>query len=226
MTEASERRTVRWDGALTLAGRNGENVQEWQSIAAAAKAEEWSDLMVLLGDNPEMVNAVFTEGRSWFSLLHLAAASSAPRALIEDLIGAGAFRTARNSSGHRPVQIARSRGSFELVDILEPELKHPVDSELLPFMQELFHGLIRAAMLAYRVRHRLRLPELSVLTEFTDQALWFPIPGMTGGFHFWLEKEATQEVLIAESWCRINGGSGMRHRITGFEVILAESGFV
>lgn len=60
----------------------------------------------------------------------------------------------------------------------------------------------------------MRYPELSVLTEFNAETLWFPIPGMYGGFKIVLENERNEIVLIAESWCRVIGGSGMRHRTT------------
>ena len=81
-------------------------------------------------------------------------------------------------------------------------------------------------MVAYMVPHEAWLPQLSVLTEVDSLAVWFPIPGMYGGFHFWIEDAPDGAALIAESWCRVNTGSEMRHRITPFEVILVDEGFI
>ncbi len=108
---------------------------------------------------------------------------------------------------------------------LEPEILHPVDAARLAFIQELFHGLVRATMLGYNIVEPLRLPQLSVLTEFGDDSLWFPIPGMFGGFNLWFEGNGRDAVLWAESWSRMVNGSGMRHRITPVEIILVEEGF-
>ena len=76
-------------------------------------------------------------------------------------------------------------------------------------------------MLVFKVSLQMRLPQLSVLTEGYDLAVWFPIPGMYGGFHFWLDNWDGNAVLISESWCRISG-EVMRHRITPFEVVLVK----
>jgi hypothetical protein len=45
---------------------------------------------------------------------------------------------------------------------------------------------------------------------------------MYGGFSFWLEEDA----LIVESWSRVVGGSGKRHRIDADGTTLLEAGFV
>ena len=52
------------------------------------------------------------------------------------------------------------------------------------------------------------------------------VPGMTGGFHYWLEIADGSPRLLTESWCRVVGGSGQRHAVTaaGFELVAA--GFV
>jgi hypothetical protein len=205
---------------------NGELVREWSQVASAAKNRNWTGVMPLLNEHPELVNAALRKGRSWFTLLHCAAANDAPEGFISDLIDAGAFRTVKDSAGQRPVDVASRMGFRGMVNLLEPEAQEHFDAESLTFIQELFHGLIRAAMLAYKVKDPLWLPQLSVLTELNDSAIWFPVPGMAGGFHFWMESRDGASALIAESWCRMCGGSGMRHRITPFEVILEEEGFV
>jgi len=56
--------------------------------------------------------------------------------------------------------------------------------------------------------------------------IWFPVPGMYGGFAFWLEGEGNDARLVTESWRRIFAGSGQRHEVTAHGVRLLERGFV
>jgi hypothetical protein len=226
MTERAERPSLRWDGALTIQGMNGEFVQERDQIARAVAADDWAAMMPLLSEYPDLVNMTLRRDRSWSTLLHWAAANDAPEEFVRELTRLGAFRSVRDPAGKRAIDIVASKERQTLVELFDPKLEQTVSPEHLSFMQELFHGLIRAAMLGYHVSVPLRLPQLSILTERQDIAIWFPVPGMAGGFHFWLEKEEHSHVLLAESWSRIVGGSGMRHRITPFEVILLEEGFV
>ena len=56
--------------------------------------------------------------------------------------------------------------------------------------------------------------------------MWFTVPGMYGGFSYWLETDGVEPRLIAESWCRVVGGSGQRHEVTPSGSQLLEEGFV
>jgi len=225
-TEEVERRSHVWDGNLLSSGLNPDALGERNQLASAAKAGDWGVLLEMLNERRHLVNSVRPDSRSGFTPIHQAAYNNAPQEVHRRLIALGAFRTLKSSSGQRPVDIARSKGFHDCVGVLEPEIPQPVDARRLAAMQELFHGLVRAVSQGYKIGERLRLPELSVLTEFNDDALWFPIPGMYGGFNLWLEKRESEAVVIAESWCRVAGGSGMRHCIAPFEVILLEEGFV
>lgn len=226
MPDEVARKSHEWDGNLLSDGLSPEALTKRNQVADAAKGGNWGVLLGLLNERPSLVNSVRPDSRSWFTPLHQAAYNNAPPEVVRQLIALGAFRTLKSSSGERPVDIARGKGSRECADLLEPAIRQPVNADRLAFMQELFHGLIRAVMLGYKISSPLRLPTLLVLTEFDDDALWFPIPGMYGGFHLWLERKESEAELIAESWCRVSGGSGLRHRITPFEVILLEEGFV
>lgn len=92
-------------------------------------------------------------------------------------------------------------------------------------LQELFHGLIRS-----RCREGglpiPRLPSLARQHPLKEAPAWFPVPGMTGGFSYWFDSDARKDTLIVESWSRVVGGSGLRHRITSLAVILEDQGFV
>ena len=74
--------------------------------------------------------------------------------------------------------------------------------------------------------HALRLPELEPLLEMPELRLWFPVPGMYGGFHYRLDQIAGDPVLVTESWCRVVGGSGQRHLISSHGSLLIAEGFV
>ena len=56
--------------------------------------------------------------------------------------------------------------------------------------------------------------------------MWFPVPGMYGGFRYHLTTVAADPVLISESWVRVVGGSGQRHLISLFGSLLLAEGFV
>jgi hypothetical protein len=51
--------------------------------------------------------------------------------------------------------------------------------------------------------------------------MWFAIPGRYGGFIYRLEP-----LLVAESWCRVAGGSRQGHEIIASGSKLVEKGFV
>lgn len=96
----------------------------------------------------------------------------------------------------------------------------------LQAVQEMLYGLIRSRMIEFGADMELRLPELASL-RIDENEYWFPVPGMAGGFNIKLNKtEENRVFVVTESWSRINGGSGQRHRITSSQIILEEEGFV
>lgn len=66
------------------------------------------------------------------------------------------------------------------------------------------------------------LPTLGWDRASEEDAIWFPVPGMYGGFKVWNDDDG----LIVESWSRIVGGSGQRHRLTETGTELVDEGFV
>jgi hypothetical protein len=46
-----------------------------------------------------------------------------------------------------------------------------------------------------------------------------------GGFNYRLERAGVEPLLLAESFCRVAGGSGQRHEITASGSRLVEEGF-
>jgi hypothetical protein len=112
------------------------------------------------------------------------------------------------------------------VAILEPVFERRVNPDVLSAIQEHFHEVIRGRANELVIEHALRLPELEIVLEFTRAKFWFAIPGMYGGFAFWLADEEPEAKLVTESWCRVSGGSGQRHEITEHGSRLVDEGFV
>lgn len=101
-----------------------------------------------------------------------------------------------------------------------------IPEQTLLKIQQHFHEVIRGRASALIDEHRLELPELAQLLHSQEPKEWFPIPGMYGGFSYWLEGEGTEAKLITESWCRVVEGSGERHEITAQGSHLVDEGFV
>jgi len=88
-------------------------------------------------------------------------------------------------------------------------------------IQNHFHKLIRTR--AGPLADELELPELTGSEQLEK---WFPVPGMCGGFKYWLEGEGDEAKLVTESWSRTTEGSGQRHEITVDGLRLVDEGFV
>ena len=101
-----------------------------------------------------------------------------------------------------------------------------ITEESLLAIQRHFHAVIRGRAADLIDEHGVVLPELAPLLTAAEPKSWFPIPGMYGGFSYWLEGDGPHAKLITESWCRVVGGSGQRHEITSTGSRLVEEGFV
>jgi hypothetical protein len=56
--------------------------------------------------------------------------------------------------------------------------------------------------------------------ELPEGRFWFPVPGMYGGFGYWLDRLADVPVLLAENWSRVVGGSGQMHAVSSHGYLL------
>ncbi|WP_030263827.1 hypothetical protein [Streptomyces sp. NRRL B-24484] len=211
-----------WDGVTTRDVYRAEVVAERDALADAARDSAWTRVFELLDGKPEWVNATRIGGPSGFAPLHQAAWLGAPVVTVTRLVVAGAWRTLRTSAGERPADIAAARGHTHLLDVLRPVVRHPLPPALLAALEGHLHALVREDSQGLAEEHRLALPQLEVLTELTVPHMGFPIPGMYGGFNYRLEDES----LIVESWSRVVGGSGRRHRVTADGATLIAEGFV
>ena len=215
---------VIWDGTT----RPETFSDEWRGLrlqlADAAKRYAWDDVFAILDRNPEMVNCTRPGGKSLYTVLHQAAHGGAPMVVVDQLLHLGAWRTARNAANETPFDVARRRGHTQLLSPLEPVLRRDVPD--LDAIQQHFHSLIRERADKLVREHALRLPGLEPLLELKTPKMWFPVPGMYGGFSYWVDHVSDHAVLVADSWCRVVGGSGQCHVVSPRGYLLIAEGFV
>jgi hypothetical protein len=217
---------VVWDGIVLSKVLNEGNLQVRQDLANAAKNYQWPRVLMILCEHEELVNTTRPDGSSLYASLHQAAHGGAPGEVIQRLVELGAWRTLQNARGERPLDIAEKQGHLHLLGVLAPELKRRVPYGILLKVQSHFHAVIRGRAGDLVKEACLRLPELEPLLELDSAKMWFPIPGKYGGFSYRLETDGSNAKLVAESWCRVSGGSGQRHEITSAGSKLVAEGFV
>jgi len=102
------------------------------------------------------------------------------------------------------------------------------DEAELRALEALLHQLIRERNRRNPDLHTqgFELPSLIELVRTGKREEYYPVPGMYGGFNVRVLCEGGAWHLVCESWCRVVGGSGQRHRITRDGVTLLEQGFV
>jgi hypothetical protein len=111
--------------------------------------------------------------------------------------------------------------------------------KLQPHLEACINSRAADLIATYREAHgqdSFLMPDLVALyqsQELTENTpFWCAIPGMYGGFNLELSSHVRSNnqdyplVLVAESWCRVVGGSGQRHHITAEGFVLVAEGFV
>lgn len=214
-----------WDGVTQAQTLSDEQLAVRYAFADVAKRGDWAAVFELLRQDGDLINRCRPGGAAQFSALHKAAFSGASKKIVQRLIDFGAWRTLQNARGERPIDVATRCGNKHLVGILTPALKHHVPAGVLLKIQNFFHGVIAIEGGRLIEEHALRLPELESLLELDMPKMWFPVPGMYGGFSFQLVNFGVEAKLVSESWCRVVEGSGMRYEITSEGSILVEKGF-
>jgi hypothetical protein len=215
-----------WDGVTKADSLKPEQAERRQRLAGTAKAYDWGTLLALLEQDSQLINSTRPGGSSLYAVLHQAAHGGASAGVVEELLRLGAWRTLPTAQGERPIDIAERQGHMHLRELLKPVLQHDIPLEALQPIQQHFHALIRERADQFVQEHALRLPELEPLLEMAEPRLWFAVPGMYGGFHYWLDQIAGDAVLITDSWCRVVEGSGQRHLISPHGSLLLAEGFV
>lgn len=215
-----------WDIVTSPSLLNEHALAARLALADAARAGDWREVLKALRREKSLVNAARPGGSSGFTPLHQAAYRGAPPKVVKALLAMGAWRLLRATSGELPVDVALRCGHQGLIPLLTPEIRAPIEPDDLRRMEIYFHAVINGRAERLVREHKLRLPLLEPLQEMPMRGVWMPVPGMYGGFHYWLRRGAPDPLLVAESWCRVVDGSGERHEITPRGIALVDEGFV
>jgi hypothetical protein len=229
-----------WPGVLDPSLLSEVVVTTGHLLADAARAGDWPTVLEIvrgrhqnlgLKDRPVGANQWRPGSPKWFTPLHQAAWHGAPTPVVTELIKLGALRSLRDAQGRTARDVAIEKGKPDaLIELLTPR-PSPLDEDRIALfdrcLADVIDGRIREGQLdrdypTRDLRKVLRYPPVGVLHEAPGQAVWFPVPGMYGGFHITLR----QGYLETLSWCRVAGGSGQAHVITHQGVVLADEGFV
>ena len=215
-----------WDGITRAETLKGQGATERQRLADAARAYDWPTVLRMVRRQPGLVNVTRPGGRARWAALHQAAHGGAPVEVVDELVAAGAWRLLRTAEGLTASDLAARAGHRHLAEALTPVVRQDVPAADLAEIQWHFHDIIRGRVGKAVQKEALRLPELEVLRELSPPRLWFPVPGMYGGFSFRLDRVEEDAVLVTESWSRVAGGSGQRHLVTRHGSVLVAEGFV
>jgi hypothetical protein len=93
------------------------------------------------------------------------------------------------SGTSEPIAIAARKGHVHLLEILEPVYERHVPLDVLVRIEWHFHEVICSRADRLVLDEALRLPELEPLLELKEPTIYFPVPGMYGGFSYTLEAD-------------------------------------
>jgi hypothetical protein len=191
-------------------------VEAAHAVADAARDYQWARLLDLLTRDPERINAGRIGGTSGYAPLHQAAHGGAPAEVVQALLNLGAFRSLRTTAGEQAVDIARQHGHQHLLNLLTPKPTLTFAATKLAAVEAGVHQVIRDREDIQRLLEgvTVRFPPLELLTETPENELWFPIPGMYGGFHLQLGQVAGEPICIVDSWIRVVEGSEERRLVS------------
>lgn len=212
---------VVWDGRIDHFSKHEVVIRD--ALADAAKVADWEGVFRLLDTHTHELspNSWRPNGKTWYTPLHQAAWHNAPVSVIDELIQRGGWSSLRTAYGETAYDIAMKNGHTAIGESLAQQapshINNDVFSKLDEHMSRLIESRIRPALAV-----QLRPPAAEVVAEIADQPLWFPVPGMYGGFSI----RFMRSYLFVESWCRVVGGSGQAHVVTSEGFTLVEEGFV
>lgn len=232
-----------WLGVLDSDPVRDEVAAASHRLADAAKVGDWPTVFELLDDPDQCVNINWWRpgGPAWFTVLHQAAWHRAPIDVAAELIRRGALRSLRDSRGHTAYDVrcrkdleanhpkgiaAQQRKSLALRERylkpppspLTPATIRALDRHLAGVIDSRIRGVLCDGRDPQQV---LRYPPVEILHEVPGQRLWFPVPGMYGGFQITLVKD----FLEVTSWGRNVDASDQHHLITAAGAVLVAEGF-
>ncbi|KUI31807.1 hypothetical protein AU195_08635 [Mycobacterium sp. IS-1496] len=228
-----------WAGVLDPSMLSEAVVAARHRLADAARAGDWSAVLHLLdsgGDHLGIKDIELNPNQwrpgspKWFTPLHQAAWHGAPVPVVAALLERGALRSLMDAKGRtaRDVAVER-RHSDDVITLLTPR-RSPLGEQRVALFDRYLAEVIDRRIREFGLdrdypdrdpRKALRYPPVGVLHEAPGQSVWFPIPGMYGGFHVTLR----QGYLESLSWCRVAGGSAQAHVITSQGAVLTDEEF-
>jgi len=218
--------SIEWCGIIKSETFDEKERNLRENLEQVIKTHKWNDIFAFVEKRPDLINAAFLDNSSWYSPLHQLTAENSPAEVIEKIVSLGAWRTLKTFDGDKAIDIANNKGYLHLVKLLEPVYCHTTNLERLSKIQKHFHQVIIGRINVISDWQSFRLPDLEILLEIEEPSMWFPVPGMYGGFNYELIFKGKTIKLISGSWNRVVGGSGERHEITARGSKLVERGFV
>jgi hypothetical protein len=218
--------SIEWCGVIKsdTFSKNERSIRK--DLEQVIKTHKWDEVFTIFEKRPDLINAALLDNSSWYAPIHQLTAENSPIEVIEKLINMGAWRTFKTSDGYKAIDIANKKEYQHLANLLEPVYRHTANIQLLSKIQKHFHQVIIGRIKVISEWQSFRLPDLEILLEIEEPSMWFPVPGMYGGFNYLLVFKGKTVKLISESWSRVVGGSGERHEITSKGSKLVEEGFV
>lgn len=201
-----------WEGALDRSDFDDQYVADRDSLADAARAGDWTMVLELLRGGRSLVpNHWRLGGESWFTPLHQAAWHGAPVAVVQELVRLGASRGQPAADGRAAYQIALDQGHVGVADAFLPPRSPLLSSRAVGMSLERNLARLVESRIRPHSTARLRPLPIGVITEAPrGKIVWYPVPGMNGGFAVRLERSH----LVVDSWFQVFGGAGQSHVVT------------
>ncbi len=218
-------------GAEWYGSRNTESLAGWfleenNAIADAAKAGQWDKLLRIFREKPGQINQPGIQGKARYTPLHQAARNGASVEVAEQLIRLGASRMVRNARDETPLETARRATSRHLLEVLQPAPVHQVSEVQIAKLEAQLRNVVLGRTDDLVEQNQIEFPPLCLLLERESPMIWFPIPGMYGGFRIELRRAGESPQLIVDSWSRVCEGSGERHLVMAHGYARIDAGFV
>lgn len=219
--------SLEWWGVGNRDALQPEVVAQLDAVADAGRDANWHRLLGLLEDarldgTGWYLNGCRVGGLARYAPLHQVAWGGAPVEVAAALINLGGWRTLRCAAGQTPLEVAQSRGHWHLEEVLTVQPVRYVPEDTLAQLEYVLHALIAGQAFQLLRESSITPPQLGPLTETYDSVMWFPVPGMYGGFRIELISDEQTFELDVANWCRVVEGSNTRHRVrpNGFEPVV------
>jgi hypothetical protein len=223
--------SLEWWGVGSRDTLRPDVVAHLDAVADAGRDAHWQRLLELLettrlDGTGWYLNGCRVGGLARYAPLHQVAWGGAPAAVAAALVDLGAWRTLRCAVGQTPLAVAQSRGHRHLDEVLTAQPVRDIAEDTLAQLEYVLHALIASRALRLLRESCVALPQLGPLTEIDKPVMWFPVPGMHGGFRIELTAAEQDYELDVTSWCRVMEGSHERHRVrpNGFELLETSRG--